>query len=282
MFTSDIFPGPDSEMPTLARSRSPSPPSSPPRMSSEDAKTLKMKSPEELLANPMADMLKNSPFLLPAQLMALNPQLYAAQFAQLQAAQLMLAKQTLENSQENGDSGLRKRGAEETEPEIKHKLPRSASPKTAGSPLDLSSSQSPPGEGLATNPMFNPMMQAGLLNLMASMRPGLGAAASPAVSRSPPSPGGRHPSPWQAQWQSKNSDTIMELSKQMREAKQGPGFQSLICITNKIGYLSPLIKSQQLPQITRSFSSFSTSRKPLFVEKSSAFGKFYVRLLLIF
>jgi len=220
--------GPDSEMPTLAdsfpRSRSPSPPSSPPRMGSEDAKTLKMKSPEELLANPMADMLKNSPFLLPAQLMALNPQLYAAQFAQLQAAQLMLAKQTLENSQENGDS--RKRGAEELESEIKHKLPRSASPKTT-SPLDLSSSQSG-GEGLATNPMFNPMMQAGLLNFFNQLRPGIGAAASPAVSRSPPSPGGRHPSPWQAQWQSKNNDTIMELSKQMREAKQqGPGFPGM-------------------------------------------------------
>ena len=191
-------------MPTLAgRSRSPSPASSPPRMSSEDAKTLKMKSPEELLANPMADMLKNSPFLLPAQLMALNPQLYAAQFAQLQAAQLMLAKQTLENSTENGDNGGgglsgRKRGGEELEPETKHKQPRSEEPK--GSPLDLSGSRSPPGggDGLATNPMFNPMMQAGLLNLFTQLRPGLGAAAAPPpVTRSPPSPpGGRHPSPW--------------------------------------------------------------------------------------
>ena len=96
-------------------------------MGSEDAKTLKMKSPEELLANPMADMLKNSPFLLPAQLMALNPQLYAAQFAQLQAAQLMLAKQTLENSQENGDS--RKRGAEELEEQRKAALFKASEPK---------------------------------------------------------------------------------------------------------------------------------------------------------
>ena len=115
-------------MPTLAHSRSPSPPSSPPRMNSEDAKTLKMKSPEELLANPMADMLKNSPFLLPAQLMALNPQLYMAQFAQLQAAQQMLAKQTLENSTENGGNG-RKRGGDEIESETKHKQARSEEPK---------------------------------------------------------------------------------------------------------------------------------------------------------
>ena len=228
-----IFPGPDSEMPTLAHSRSPSPPSSPPRMNSEDGKTLKMKSPEELLANPMADMLKNSPFLLPAQLMALNPQLYAAQFAQLQAAQLMLAKQTLENSAENGDGGNgRKRGGDALEPETKHKQARSEEPKTTGSPLDLSGSRSPPGaDGLSSNPMFNPMMQAGLLNLFTQLRPGLGAGASPPVSRSPPSPPGpaRHQSPWQAQWQSKNSDTIMELSKHMREQakQQTPGFPGL-------------------------------------------------------
>ena len=85
----------DEEMPILDtaedRRRSPSPASSPPRMSQDDTKVLKMKSPEELLANPM-DILKNSPFLLPAQLLALNPQLYAAQLAQLQAAQMMLVK----------------------------------------------------------------------------------------------------------------------------------------------------------------------------------------------
>ena len=84
----------EEEMPILdteVRRRSPSPASSPPRMSQDDTKVLKMKSPEELLANPM-DILKSSPFLLPAQLLALNPQLYAAQFAQLQAAQMLLAK----------------------------------------------------------------------------------------------------------------------------------------------------------------------------------------------
>merc|ERR1719350_1050415 len=94
----------DEEMPILdteARRRSPSPASSPPRMSQDDTKVLKMKSPEELLANPM-DILKNSPFLLPAQLLALNPQLYAAQLAQLQAAQMMLVKQQTESKEEGG------------------------------------------------------------------------------------------------------------------------------------------------------------------------------------
>jgi len=97
------------------RSRSPSPPpSSPPRMSPEDTKVLKMKSPEELLANPM-DILKSSPFLLPAQLLALNPQLYAAQFAQLQAAQMLLAKTQQDSVEsENGETSIaRKRGGDD-------------------------------------------------------------------------------------------------------------------------------------------------------------------------
>ena len=57
---------------------------------------------------------------------------------------------------------------------------------------------------------------------------------------------------------------------------------SLICITNKIGYLSPLIKSLRPPRTpaARSYKSFSTSRISFFVEKSLAYGKFYVRLLL--
>ena len=62
------------------------------------------------------DLLKN-PFLMPASLLALNPQLYAAQLAQLQAAQMMLVKQQAENG-----SGLpafladRKRSIEEDSP----------------------------------------------------------------------------------------------------------------------------------------------------------------------
>ena len=68
------------------------------------------------------DLLKN-PFLMPASLLALNPQLYAAQLAQLQAAQMMLAKQQAEGAgwEKNG-SGLpafladRKRSIEEDSP----------------------------------------------------------------------------------------------------------------------------------------------------------------------
>ena len=217
-------------MPTLDCDRSPSPPSSPPRMNSDDAKTLKMKSPEELLANPsnpMADILKNSPFLLPAQLLALNPQLYAAQLAQLQAAQLMLAKQTLENAQENGDGEIangRKRGGDDLDSSevSKHKQPRSSSPKPGG-PLDLSAisgGRSPPQEAKPNDPPglnpFNPMaMQAGLLSFFNQLRPPVSG-----VTSSPPSPPNRgHTSPWQAQWASRNSEQIEQLSKTMREAK---------------------------------------------------------------
>ena len=229
-------------MPTLdsPRSRSVSPPSSPPRMSSDDAKTLKMKSPEELMANPM-DLLKNSPFLMPAQLLALNPQLYAAQLAQLQAAQLLLAKQTLDNS-ENGDSAnSRKRGGDDIEADTRHKQPRSSSPKP-GAPLDLSSltgNKSPSHDAKPSDPLnpfnqFNPMMQAGLLNFFNQLRPPLSSAGSPPS----PSPPGRHSSPWQAQWTNRNSDggtapedvfkcvwckesyqSLEQLSKHMREAK---------------------------------------------------------------
>jgi len=228
-------------MPTLARSRSASPPSSPPRMS-PDRSQLKMKSPEELLANPM-DLLKNAnPFLMPAQLLALNPQLYAAQLAQLQAAQLMLAKQTLEQQQEvAGEAAAsRKRGGDtDLEAETRTKQPRSSPPRP-GAPLDLSGSRSPElkaGEAAAGSPMFNPMMQAGLLNFFNQLRPPASVLA-PATG-SPPSPG-RHTSPWAAQWASRTSDTgaapedvfkcawdgtrhgsLDQLSKHMREAKHG-------------------------------------------------------------
>ena len=229
-------------MPTLARSRSASPPSSPPRMSPTSSQ-LKMKSPEELLANPM-DLLKNAnPFLMPAQLLALNPQLYAAQLAQLQAAQLMLAKQTLEQQQEvagEAAAASRKRGGDtELEAETRTKQPRSSPPRP-GAPLDLSGSRSPElkaGEAAASSPMFNPMMQAGLLNFFTQLRPPASVLA-PATG-SPPSPG-RHTSPWAAQWASRTADTgaapedvfkcawdgtrhgsLDQLSKHMREAKHG-------------------------------------------------------------
>ena len=52
-----------------------------------------------MAASPM-DLLKN-PFLLPAPLLALNPNLYAAQLAQLQAAQLLFAKQQSEQGMDS-------------------------------------------------------------------------------------------------------------------------------------------------------------------------------------
>jgi len=207
---------------------------------SEDAKTLKMKNPEELMANPM-DILKSNPFLLPAQLLALNPQLYAAQFAQLQAAQMLLAKQTLDSSEENGDSvSSRKRGGEALETEQKQKQPRSSSPKPGDflhRPLDLSGSRSPDMKSQESFPaMMNPMMQAGLLNFFTQLRPPL---SSPGAGSPPSPPGPRaHTSPWQAQWASRNCDggtgpedvfkcvwckesyhSLDQLTKHMREAK---------------------------------------------------------------
>ena len=168
----------DEEMPILdteARRRSPSPASSPPRMSQDDTKVLKMKSPEELLANPM-DILKNSPFLLPAQLLALNPQLYAAQLAQLQAAQMMLVKQQAEGKEEEG--GRKRPGEDADEGFNLAKQARSSSPQ----PMDLSGSKSPDTlkNESQFNP-FNPLMPAGLLSMMQMMQ-GRPPISSPSAS----------------------------------------------------------------------------------------------------
>ena len=234
-----------------ARRRSPSPASSPPRMSQDDTKVLKMKSPEELLANPM-DILKNSPFLLPAQLLALNPQLYAAQLAQLQAAQMMLVKQQAEGKEEEG--GRKRQAGEEGEDNGFNlaKQARSSSPQ----PMDLSGSKSPDTlkNESQFNPFNNPLMPAGLLSMMQMMqqqqqqghRPPI---SSPSASPSPPSPRHHAPSsPWQAQWASKHQDSKPEdvfkcvwckesyssldlLTRHMKEAKhhslpQYPGLQA--------------------------------------------------------
>ena len=196
----------DEEMPILdteARRRSPSPASSPPRMSQDDTKVLKMKSPEELLANPM-DILKNSPFLLPAQLLALNPQLYAAQLAQLQAAQMMLVKQQAEGKEEEG--GRKRPGEDADEGFNLAKQARSSSPQ----PMDLSGSKSPDTlKNESQFPPFNPLMPAGLLSMMQMMQ-GRPPISSPSASPSPPSPRHAPSSPWQAQWASKHQDSKPE------------------------------------------------------------------------
>ena len=78
--------------------------------------------------------------------------------------------------------------------------------------------------------------------------------------------------------------TYRQKCKGLTWRQAGPGFtishlhykQDWIFIT--IDQIAAAIPAA----ITRSFSSFSTSRKPLFVQKSLAFGKFHVRLPLIY
>merc|ERR1712106_774016 len=211
----------------------------------------KMKSPEELLANPM-DISKSSPFLLPAQLLALNPQLYAAQFAQLQAAQMLLAKTQQDGVEsDNSETSIaRKRGGDDNsllDFESKQKHARSSSPKPARDfhpkperPLDLSGNKSPDFKWESVGNYFNPLMPTGLLSFFNQFRP---PTSSPGrtnyhqTSSPSPSPPGRHTSPWQAQWANKNADganpedvfkcvwckesyhTLDLLTKHMRDAK---------------------------------------------------------------
>ena len=188
------------------------------------------------------DLLKN-PFLLPAHLLALNPNLYAAQLAQLQAAQFLFAKQQGSESgsgDKNGAMGspdTRKRSIEEDSPldlgSKAAKYPRSSSPidgrrePNSESPLDLSGNKSPDVKRDMSS-SFNPLLPPNLLsffNQMQQNKPspdlvtslmGLGAhAQNPGLQRlsprsaspSPPvsavSPRG---SPWQSQWISKTSE----------------------------------------------------------------------------
>ena len=105
------------------------------------------------------DVLKGNPFLLPAPLLALNPALYAAQLAQLQAAQLLLAKQSLDNGAGTAAAADRRKRAAEDETLLrdlgsKTKYHRFSAGHTdvtelatssgmSESPLDLSGSRSP-------------------------------------------------------------------------------------------------------------------------------------------
>ena len=157
------------------------------------------------------DLLKN-PFLLPgcmpASLLALNPQLMQAQLAQLQAAQMMLAKQQAQNG-----AGFRKRSVDEDEAaEVasRAKYPRSSSPidgrtePTGESPLDLSGNKSP--ELKKELGSFNPnMLPPHILSFFNQLKPpgseGLFPARSPP---SPPSPPSRPP--WQHHWMGKAAE----------------------------------------------------------------------------
>ena len=179
------------------------------------------------------DLLKN-PFLLPAHLLALNPNLYAAQLAQLQAAQFLFAKQ--QSSESGGDKNgvaspeTRKRSMDEDSPldlgSKAAKYPRSSSPidgrrePNSESPLDLSGNKSPDVKRDMLNSSFNPLLPPNLLSffnqmqqnqpspdLVSSLR-GLQRLSPRSASPSPPvssvSPRG---SPWQSQWISKTSES---------------------------------------------------------------------------
>ena len=262
--------------PPATSSPSPTPPSpaqSPPTMSqrSSESPKLKMKNPHELLAaasvaasvssaasslttatNPM-DILKTNPFLLPAQFLALNPGLYAAQLAQLQAAQLLLARQQQEAllgglaSAENGEAAdlasSRKRAAEDDIfSAAKYKSSRSSSPPPltigkAEKPLDLSGSKfSDENNVLPMNPYFNPLMPGGLLSFFNQLRPpqssaSQSAATGPTSPRKSPSYSPPTSRSWlsgmSGQWPgNKNNydgsakpETLDALTKHMKEAK---------------------------------------------------------------
>ena len=183
------------------------------------------KSPVSSVPTSPMDLLKN-PFLLPAHLLALNPNLYAAQFAQLQAAQLLFAKQQTETGDRNG--GLaptdRKRSLEEDSSHSTGglgskaaKYPRSSSPidgrkePNSESPLDLSGNKSPDCKS-DSNP-FSPLLPQNILSFFNQMKqpsqpsPDLaGLLNFPGRPKaSPPSPPSR--SPWQSQWISKTSES---------------------------------------------------------------------------
>ena len=188
-----------------------------------------------MAASPM-DLLKN-PFLLPAPLLALNPNLYAAQLAQLQAAQLLFAKQQSEQLTGGDKNGLsladsRKRSIEEDSPldlgSKAAKYPRSSSPidgrrePNSESPLDLSGNKSPDVKRDISS--FNPLLPPNLLSFFNQMQqqqqhqqksqpsPDLMSMASlmgfspPGSAPAPTSPPSRG-SPWQSQWISKTSES---------------------------------------------------------------------------
>ena len=190
------------------------------------------------------DLLKN-PFLLPAQLLALNPSLYAAQFAQLQAAQMMLAKQNADSEEEAAE---RKRPAGEDAPMdlgSRSKYARASSPDREGSgesPLDLSGNKSP--ELKREQNAFNPLLPPNILSFFNQLKPPVGAGSdfsnllslaahkTDSSDSSPP-----RTNPWQSQWINKNNEggkigdvfkcvwckesyqTLEALTTHMKEAK---------------------------------------------------------------
>ena len=213
-------------------------------------------------SNPM-DLLKN-PFLMPASLLALNPQLYAAQLAQLQAAQMMLAKQQAEGTgwEKNG-SGLpafladRKRSIEEDSPldlGSKAKYPRSSSPidgrtePTSESPLDLSGNKSP--EVKRELGSFNPhLLPPNILSFFSQLKPPTSGELFPGSSpASPP-----RPLPWQSQWPGKSSEGTGGMEDVFKCVWCKESYQTLEGLTTHMKEAKhhslpyPLPNSQSLP-----------------------------------
>ena len=142
--------------------------------------------------NSPLDLLKNPFFMGTSPLLALNPQLYAAQLANLQAAQLMLAKQSASADDNIAETSDRKRSADVESPldlGPRAKYPRTGSSPPLGkeregvgadSPLDLSGPTKLPGAdllgfpgGLGDNlpPGLNPfLMNPGMLSLFSQFQ----------------------------------------------------------------------------------------------------------------
>ena len=189
------------------------------------------------------DIMKN-PFLLPAHLLALNPGLYAAQFAQLQAAQLLISKQ---NSEDYRDGSDRKRSAGDDSPldlGSRSKYPRSSSPcdkeRSGESPLDLSGNKSPE---LKQENSFNPVLPSNILSFFNQLKPPVAGSefstllSLAANNKSNPSSSPPRSNPWQSQWINKTKDggkicdvfkcvwckesyqTLEDLTTHMKDAK---------------------------------------------------------------
>ena len=251
--------------------------------------------PAESPATAPMDLLKN-PFLLPAQFLALNPNLYAAQFAQLQAAQLLLTKQ-------NEEAGPRKRNAEDDSPLDLGSKPKyaRASPPLGESPLDLSGNKSPELKP-ETSP-FNPLLPPNILSFFNHLKPPVSGAAdfsnllSLAANHSPPtsspprssnpwqtpptSSPSRSSNPWQNQWLNKNSSeggrigdvfkcvwckesyqTLEALTHHMKEAKHHsmphPGLPG----PGSMRQMPASSPSRSPSSMASPLSSVSTSPKP--------------------
>ena len=215
---------------------------------------------EQRVTPAMPDLLAANPFLLPAQLLALNPQLYAAQLAQLQAAQLL--QQQIKQQGELG-TGDRKRsrdeaavgagrGAEEGGTGSGAKQLRPGSPTSPG-PLDLSGPAKSPDSKAELGP-FNPLLPPNLLSLFSAARQSGGGAESvaggfssllagfPSRPVSPPasrygwagpgagqssSPGSRVEDVFRCVWCKESYHTLEALTTHMKEAKHSPQYPAL-------------------------------------------------------